>query len=83
MGILASEHRVNADKFFLELQRLQVMRDGHEVGFRRKMIGGVPPITCAKKTQLLARNQGTDAVLNTFEILRARLGPVGDRLRQL
>ena len=83
MRILAAEHRVNPDKLLLELECLQVMRNGHEVGFRREMIGGVPPITCAKKTQLLARNQGTDAVLNTFEILRARLGPVGDRLRQL
>ena len=48
MRILAAEYRVNPDKLLLELERFQVMRNCHEVGFRWKMVGGVSPIARAK-----------------------------------
>ena len=74
---------MNSNELFLELQRFQVVRDGHQVRFGRQTIGGMPPISGAKETELLARDQCADAVLYTLEVLLTRNRPIGNRLRQL
>ena len=39
MRILAAEDRVDFDDLLLEIERLQIMRDRHQIGFRRQLIG--------------------------------------------
>jgi hypothetical protein len=78
MRIFSAQHGVYSDELLLELQSLQIMRDGHEISFGWKMIGRMPPIARAKEAELLARHERLHAVLHSLEIFFAGERPIGD-----
>jgi hypothetical protein len=46
--VLAAEDGVDLDDLLLEVQRLQVVRHRHQVGFGRQLVGRVAPVAVAK-----------------------------------
>ena len=54
VGILAAQDGVDLDDFALPVQRLQVVRHGHQVGFGRKLVGGVAPVAVGEEPELAA-----------------------------
>ena len=43
MRILAAEDRLDLHDLLLEIERLEIMRDRHQIGFGRQLIGGFVP----------------------------------------
>ena len=52
--VLAAEDRVDLDHLALPLERLEVVRDRHEVRLRRQLVGGVAPVGVGERPELAA-----------------------------
>ena len=81
--ILAAEDRLDLDDFLLEVERLEVVRDRHQVGFRRQLVGRVAPVAVAERPELSRLDELLQAVLQVAEVARRRHRPRRDGLRQL
>jgi hypothetical protein len=79
--VLAAEDGVDLDDLFLEVQRLQVVRHGHQVGFGRQLVGRVAPVAVAEGAELAAFDELLQPVLQVAEVARAGQRPVADALR--
>ena len=78
--VLAAEHGVHLDELALPVERLEIVRDGHQVRFRRQSIGRMAPVGVGKRPQLSAVDERLDAIANPGEVLGTRQRPVRDRL---
>ena len=70
-GFLPPENGVDLDETALPVERLQVMRHRHEVGFGRQLIGGMAPIGVGEDAELAALDKGLDAVPHAGKICGA------------
>jgi len=52
VGILAAEDGVNLDDFLLPLEGFEVVGNGHQVSFGRKLVGGMPPVGIVEEAKL-------------------------------
>ncbi len=57
VGILATQHGLDANELALQLQRFNVVRHRQQIRFRRQLIRGMSPIAAAEEAQLVAANQ--------------------------
>ncbi len=80
--VLAPEDRVDLDHLALPVERLEVVRDRHQVRLRRQPVGRVPPVGVRERPQLAALHEPLDPIPDAREVLRARERPVRDRLGQ-
>src|ERR1019366_4987890 len=71
MRVLAAKKGVDLDEAALKIERLQVMRRRHQVGFGRQSIGGMAPITIGKDAELATLDKGLEAVPHSGKISRA------------
>ena len=78
--VLAAEHRVHLDELALPVERLEVVRHRHQVGFGRQLVGRVAPVGVGEGPELAAIDELLRRSLHAGEVLRARQRPVGDRL---
>jgi hypothetical protein len=81
--VLAAEDGLDLDDLFLEVQRLQVVRHGHQVGFGRQLVGRVAPVAVAEGAELAAFDELLQPALQVAEVARAGHRPAADALRQL
>ena len=58
------------------------MRQSHEIGLGRQLVGRVAPIGVGEDPELAALNEGLEAILHPGKVLCARQRPVRDRLSQ-
>ena len=79
MRVLAAEHGVHLDELALPVERLEVVRDRHQVGLGRQSVGRVAPVRVGKRSELPALDESLDPVADAREVLRARQRPVRDR----
>ena len=82
MRILAAIDRVDLDDLLLEVERLEIMRDRHQIGFRRQLVGGMAPIGVLERPELPQLDEFLQPDLQILEIAGRGERPVGDRLRQ-
>jgi hypothetical protein len=82
MRVLAAEDGVDLDEAALPVERFQIVRDGHEIGLRRQLVGRMTPIGIREGPELAALDKGLHAVAHAGKILGARQRPIRDRLRQ-
>ena len=82
MRVLAAQHGVQLDELALPVERFEVVRDGHQVGFRRQPVRRMAPVRVGEGTELAAIDERLDAVADAREVLRARQRPVRNRLGQ-
>ena len=82
MRILAAVDGVDLDDFLLEIERLQIMRDGHQIGLGRQPVGGMAPIGVLERAELARLHELLEADLQILEIAGRRQRPIGNRLRQ-
>ena len=80
--ILAAQDGVDLDEAPLPVERLEVMRHGHEIGLWRQLIGRMAPIGVGENPELAALDESFDASLHAGKVFDARQRPIGDRLRQ-
>ena len=80
--VAAAENRLDLHDFLLEVERFEVVRDGHQVGFRRQLVGRVTPVAVAERPELSRLDELLQAVLQVAEVARRRQRPARDRLRQ-
>ena len=80
--ILAAEDRVDLDDLLLPFERVEVVRDGDQVDFRRQLVGRVTPVAVGEDAQT-AGGEGLDLVLHLGEIRGRVLVPLREGLRQL
>ena len=78
--VLAAEHGVHLDELALPVERLEVVRHRHQVGFGRQPVGRVSPVGVGERSELAAIDERLDAIADAGEVLRARQRPVRDRL---
>src|SRR5208283_5787192 len=52
MRIFSAEDRVDLHQFLLPLQRLQVVRNGQEVGLRWQLVGRMSPVSVGENAEL-------------------------------
>src|SRR6185369_6740028 len=62
----------------LPVKSLQIMRNRHQVGLRRELVGRVPPVAISEDTQLAAGNGFTDLLLDFAESGGRIVGPGGN-----
>ena len=62
MGVLAAEHRVHLDELALPVERLEIVRDRHQVGLGRELVGRMAPVGVGKRSQLPALDKSLDPV---------------------
>ena len=74
---------MHLDELALPLERLEVVRDRHEVRLGRELVRGMAPVRIGKRTELAPVDQALDPGFDAREVFRARLRPIGDRLREL
>ncbi len=82
MRVLAAENGVQRHHVALPGQCIEVVRHGHEVGFRRQLVGGVPPVAVAEEAELAAVHLLLQLGLHVGEIARRGSGVLRQRLRQ-
>ena len=82
MRVLAAVDGVDLDDFLLEIERLEIMRDRHQIGFGRQSVGGMAPIAVLERAELARLDELLQADLQILEIAGRRQRPVGNRLRQ-
>ncbi len=70
--VLAAEDRVDLDPLLLQVERLEVMRDGHQVRFRRQQIGRIAPVAVHERAELAAFDELAQPRLDVAEIARRR-----------
>ena len=80
MRVLAAEHRVHLDELTLPIERLEIVRDRHQVGFCGQAVRRMAPVRVGKRPELAAVDEAFDAIADASEVLRARERPIGDRL---
>src|SRR5207237_70300 len=83
MRILAAIDGVDLDDLLLEVERLQIMRDRHQVRFGRQLVGRVAPIGVLERTELAGLDELRQPDLQVLEIARRRQRPVRDPLAPL
>lgn len=66
-GRFTAEQRDNVVSVALTLQRLQVVRDGNQVYFRRQLHCRVAPVAVGKNAQLAAGDQRFDLLLHRLK----------------
>ena len=66
--ILAAEDGVDLDDVLLEIEGLQVMGDGHQVGFRRQLVGRVAPVGIHEGSELAGFDELLHPVLDVAEV---------------
>ncbi len=76
MRILAAQHRMKLDELPLPVERFQIVRDGHQVGFRREPVGRMAPVRVGERAELTAIDEPFDAVADASKLPRARQRPV-------
>ena len=77
--VLAAEDGVHLDPFLLQVQRLQVVGHGHQVGLGRQHIGLAAPVAVHEGAELAAFDELLQPVLDVAEVARrATAGAQGD-----
>ena len=56
-GVLAAEDGADRHDLLLEIERLQIMRHRHQVGFRRQQVGRIGPIAVLERAKLAALHE--------------------------
>ncbi|CAM2154319.1 hypothetical protein PT2222_300024 [Paraburkholderia tropica] len=82
MRILAAEHRMHLDDFLLEIERFEVMRDRHQIGFGRQLVGRMAPVAVAERPELARIDETLQPRLQIAEVARRGQRPVGNALRE-
>ena len=82
MRVLAAEDRVQACDVALPGERFEIMRNRHQIGFRRQLVGGMSPVAAGENAELAAVDESLQALLHVGEIARAGLRVTGDGLRE-
>ena len=70
------------DEVPLPVERLQIMRHRHQIGFGRQLIGRMAPVAVLERAELAALDELLQPRLHVLEIARRGHRPVRDRLRQ-
>ncbi len=70
MRILAAEDREYAGHAALPGQRVQVMRDRHQVGLRRQLVRRMAPVRIAEDAELSGLDEFADLLLRIGEVAR-------------
>ena len=68
MRVTTTEDRVDLDDLLLEIERLQIVSDRHQVCFGWQLVGRAAPVCVGKRTQLTGFNKAFDLVLHVPEI---------------
>jgi len=71
---------MDLDEATLPLERFQIMRHRHEVGFGRQPIGRMAPIGIPERAELAALDKAIDAIAHPGKIARTGQRPVRNRL---
>ena len=66
----------------LPVERLEVVRDRHQVGFGRQLVGRVAPVAVGEGAELAALDECLEPLLHVREVRPARVRPVEIDLRQ-
>ena len=82
MRVLAAVDGVDLDDLFLEVERLQIVGDGQQIGLGRQPIGRIAPVAVGEGTELTGLDEALDPGLHVAEIAGRGQRPVRDRLRQ-
>ena len=83
MRIAATEDGVDLDDLALEIERLEVVRDRHQIGLGRQLVGRAAPVGIGERPELAGFDKALEARLGVAEITRRGLGPAGNTLLQL
>ena len=75
--VAAAEDRLDLDDLLLEVERLEVVRDRHQVRFGRQLVRRVAPVAVAERAELPRLDELLQAVLQVAEIARARTSATG------
>ena len=78
--ILAAEDGVQPGDVTLPRERIEVVRHGHQVRFRRQLVGRVPPVTVGEYPELSTLDESTHALLHVREVPGRGARVTADRL---
>ncbi len=70
MRILTAEDGVQLDDLPLPGERIQVVRNGHQVGFRRQRITGMSPVGVGEDPELAGLDEFLHSRLGLREVAR-------------
>ena len=71
---------MHLDELALPVERLEIVRDRHQVRFRRQPVGRMAPVGVGERAELAALDERLEAIAHAGEVFRARQRPVRDRL---
>ncbi len=60
--VLAAEDRVQLDELALPVERLEVVRDRHQVRLGRQLVGGMAPVRVRERAELTAIDERLEPI---------------------
>ena len=80
--VLAAEDRVQAGNVALPFERVEIVRDGHQVRFGRQLVLGMTPVGAREDAELAGFDEIRDLLLHVAEVADRRTRVAAQRLRQ-